>query len=111
MKLTRNKLKFIDLLGLGIATISNLAYTAEDFSYTYPELDYINLNIDLVGDSGSVLEDLDNGGGWGARGAFAIAHSWFVFAIYSITEADKSFIDDQNQFHRSNTDINRWACA
>jgi hypothetical protein len=68
---------------------------------------YVNLNIDEVGDSGSVLDDLDNGGGWAARGSYAFSPNWFAFGQYSVTAADVSFRDDQNQFFRSDTDINR----
>lgn len=107
MKLSIKKLIIITAFGSSIATITAFASAAEDLSYSYLELDYINLNIDEVGDSGSVLDDLDNGGGWGARGSFALAPNWFLFGQYSVTDADASFIDDQNQFFRSNTDINR----
>lgn len=106
-KLSTNKLSLITALGFGIATISISANAAEDLSYSYLELDYINLNIDEVGDSGSVLDDLDNGGGWGARGSFALAPNWFLFGSYSVTDADANFIDDTNQLFSSNTDINR----
>jgi len=106
-KLSTDKLSLITALGFGIATISLSANAAEDLSYSYLEIDYINLNIDEVGDSGSVLDDLDNGGGWGARGSFALTPNWFLFGNYSVTDADASFIDDTNQFFRANTDINR----
>jgi hypothetical protein len=107
MKFSINKLMLLTALGSSAAVLSAAADAAEDLSYTFLEIDYINLNIDEVGDSGSVLDDLDNGGGWGARGSYAIAPNWFVFGQYSVTDADTSFIDDQNQFFRSNTDINR----
>lgn len=107
MKLLATKLSVIGLLGLGITTIPVSASAAEDLDYTYLELDYINLNIDQVGDSGSTLDDMDNGGGWGARGALEIAPNWFVFGQYSITEADVGFFDDQNQYYSANTDIHR----
>lgn len=76
-------------------------------SYSYIEGDYINLNIDEVGDSGSVLDDLDNGGGWDVRGAFGLAPNWFAFGQYSVTDSDISFTDDLNQRFSSDTDINR----
>jgi len=107
MKLPSNKLNFISVLGFGIASLSFAANAADDLSYTYLELDYINLNIDEVGDSGSVLDDLDNGGGWGVRGSIALAPSWFAFGQYSVTDSDASFFDDLNQYFNSDTDINR----
>ena len=69
MKLPTYKLTFIGVFGFGIAALSLSANAAEDLSYTYLEIDNINLDIDEVGDSGNVLVDLDNGGGWGARGS------------------------------------------
>jgi hypothetical protein len=107
MNLSLSKVSLIAAFGCGIATLVATADAAEDLSYSYLELDYINLNIDEVGNSGSVLDDLDNGGGWGLRGSLEIAPNWFAFGQYSVTDADASFIDDQNLFFRANTDINR----
>lgn len=107
MNLPTNKLNFIGVLGFGLASLSLSVNAAEGLSYTYLELDYINLDIDEVGDSGSVIDDLDNGSGWGARGSFALSPSWFAFAEYSVTESDASFVDDLNQFFSSDTDIHR----
>jgi hypothetical protein len=107
MKLSLNKISLITALGCGVAAFTTSIYGAEDLSYTYLELDYINLDIDEVGDSGSILDDIDNGGGWGFRGSVEIAPNWFVFGNYSVTDADVSFLDDQNLFFRSNSDINR----
>lgn len=107
MIVSLNKFGLITALGFSLATLTTSAIAAEDLSYSFLEIDYINLNIDEVGDSGSVLDDLDNGGGWGARGSFAIAPNWFVFGQYSVTDADADFIDDENLFFSANTDINR----
>lgn len=100
-------LNFIAVLGIGLVSYSAFSVAAEDLSYSYLELDYINLNIDEVGDSGSVLDDLDNGGGWGIRGAYELGSNWFLFGQYSVTDADATFIDDQNLLFRAGTDINR----
>jgi hypothetical protein len=107
MHLPTNKISLITALSCAVATFSVTANAGEGLSYSYLELDYINLNIDEVGDSGSVLDDLDNGGGWGVRGAFELSPNWFAFGQYSVTEADANFVDDQNLLFRSNTDINR----
>jgi len=111
MQPTSTKLNLFSALGFGLASLSMSANAAEpanaDLSYTYLELDYINLDIDEVGDSGSVLDDLDNGSGWGADGSIELSPNWFAFGKYSVTKADASFVDDFNQFFRSNTDINR----
>jgi hypothetical protein len=107
MNLSANKISLIAALSCGIATFSMSANAAEGLSYSYVELDYITLNIDEVGDSGTVLDDLDNGGGWGVQGSFELSPNWFAFGQYSVTDADANFVNDQNQFFRSNTDINR----
>lgn len=107
MKLTPNTMNFISMLGFGIAALSFSASAAQELSYSYLELDYINLDIDEVGDSGDALDDLDNGDGWGVRGSYAFPSNWFAFANYSVTQADTSFTDDLNQSFNSDTDINR----
>ena len=111
MNLSRYSAHSKSKLWLGIATLAVLApataLAAEGLSYTYVEVDYINLDIDEVGDSGNLLGNFDNGGGWAGRGAFEFAPNWFVFGQYSVTDSDVNFIDDQNQFFRSDTDINR----
>ena len=107
MKLTSNKMNFIGMLGFGIAALSFSASAEQELSYSYLELDYINLDIDEVGDSGDALDDLDNGDGWGVRGSYALSPNWFAFANYSVTQSDTSFTDDQNQSFNSDTDINR----
>lgn len=107
MNLLQKKLNLIAVLGIGLVSYSASTIAAEDLRYSYLELDYINLNIDEVGDSGSVLDDLNNGGGWGIRGAYELGSNWFLFGQYSVTDADATFINDQNLLFRSSTDINR----
>lgn len=106
MNLSKNKISTITALTCSLAMVTISAKAADDLSYSYLEVDYVNLNIDEIGDSGSTLDDLDNGGDWGLRGSFELSPNWFAFGNYSVTDADASFIDDQNLFFSANTDIN-----
>lgn len=111
MRLTTKKPQLICKLAIGLCAVTLFApvtvLAAEGLSYSYLQLGYVNLNIDEVGDSGSVLDDIDNGGGWAASGSFALSPNWFAFTQYSVTDSDVSFTDDQNLSFTSNTDINR----
>ncbi|MEX0619065.1 MAG: outer membrane beta-barrel protein [Pseudohongiellaceae bacterium] len=79
-----------------------------EINYTYIEADYINLDLDALGDSDNFVEDIDDGGGWGVLGSFAISDSWFVFGSYSETEADASFIDDNEMLIPADSDAKRF---
>lgn len=103
--------KFI-VAGLAIFPLSSLA--VEDLSYTYIEADYINLDVDEFGEGGDFEDDFDNGDGWAIRGSygfdqspFGFADSWFIFANWSETEADSSFIDDTGVRFPAETDVVR----
>jgi hypothetical protein len=67
MRLTTKKLQLNCKLVAGICAFALLApvtvLAADTLSYSYLQLGYVNLNIDEVGDSGSLLDDKDNGGG------------------------------------------------
>ena len=111
MRLTTKKPQLIFKLATGLCAFTLLgpvtALAADGLSYSYLQVGYVNLNIDEVGDSGSLLDDIDNGGGWAASGSFAISPNWFAFTQYSVTDSDVSFTDDQSLYFNSNTDINR----
>lgn len=76
-------------------------------SYSWLELDYVNLDIDGVGGGNNIVDDFDNGGGFGVKGSLALGTNWFIFANYSDTEADVNFINDQKQFVPAETDIKK----
>lgn len=84
------------------------AMAAEDISYTYVQLDYIVQDIDAFEDDqvfDDVLEDVDDGSGFGIEGSFAFANNFFVFGKYSNTEADFTYIDDDGLFVPQGEDI------
>jgi hypothetical protein len=80
---------------------------ADDLSYTYLQADYINLDIDDVGDNGDVLDDFDNGNGYAVRGSFGFGNNWFVFGDYSKTDADVSFFDDLDMLQPGEADVKK----
>jgi hypothetical protein len=83
------------------------AWAAEGLSYTYAEVDYVNLDVDAFGDSGDFVDDFDNGGGFALRGSFAINSALFVFADFSETDADTNFVNDQGLRVPANQDVER----
>ncbi len=93
---------------LPIATASaQTTGTDGELSYTFLEVDYVNLDIDSVGDEGDFLDDFDNGGGYGFRGSFAFTPNFFGFADYSITDSDATFVDDEDVIFTSSQDVKR----
>jgi hypothetical protein len=78
---------------------------ADDLSFTYLEADYINLDIDDVGDDGNIIDDFDNGNGYAIRGSVKIGGDWFLFGNYSETDADVSFYDDEDMLQPANTEV------
>jgi hypothetical protein len=83
------------------------ATAAADLSYTYFEVDYINLDIDDFDDSDGLAEDFDDGDGWGLRGSFAFTPMFFGFADYSETDSDVTFTNDGTTFFSSSQDVAR----
>ena len=93
---------------IAICAISPIsAFAADDLSYTYLEADYINLDIDDFGDDGSALDDFDNGNGYGFRGSLGFDNNWFIFANYTVTDADITFFDDLNMLQPGNADVKK----
>ncbi|MEX1032676.1 MAG: hypothetical protein WDZ30_04900 [Cellvibrionaceae bacterium] len=99
------------IASLAIAPLS--AYGVDDLSYTYLEADFVNLDIDEVGDNDS-LSDLDDGNGIAFRGSygfdtspFGFADSWFIFANYFEAESDVTFVDDLGVVRPADTDVIR----
>lgn len=81
---------------------------ADDLSYTYLEADYINLDIDDVGDDGNVIDDFDNGDGFAVRGSLGLGNNWFLFASYAETDADVSFIDDLDMLQPGDAEVKKF---
>ncbi len=100
MKLYQSVLAGVLLLPAG-------AMAQEGLSYTWLELNYVNLDIDQVGDSGNFVDDFDNGGGFGVQGSLALSEDFFLFANYSDTESDVSFTNDAGFLIPGETDIRK----
>lgn len=83
------------------------ALAAADLSYTYFEVDYINLDIDDFNDNDGLVEDFNDGGGWGVNGSLAFTPMFFGFAGYSETDSDVTFTSDGTTFFSSSQDVAR----
>lgn len=68
-----------------------LAAAAQDLSYSYIEADFISMDIDGFNEDADLIEDIDDGTGFGVRGSLALSTHFFAFADYSQTEADFTF--------------------
>jgi hypothetical protein len=100
-------MKYQKLIATIFAVVPVAGMAADDLSYTYLQADYINLDIDDVGDNGDVLDDFDNGNGFAIRGSFGFGNNWFVFSDYSVTDADVSFFDDSDMLQPGNADVKK----
>ena len=81
---------------LGLQTIGASAQSRNpELSYTWLEADYLNLDVDDFDDDEDLIDDWDDGDGWGVRGSFAFTPNFFGFAGYSETDSDASFTDDE----------------
>lgn len=95
------------LLALGVCLIPVSAFAQDggDLSYTYVELDYINLDVDQPGEDEILRDDFDNGGGYGLSGSFALNENFFIYGDYSETEADFGFVDNSGAVIPGDTDV------
>lgn len=64
---------------------------AQELRYSYIEGDYVSLDIDGVDEGGNVIDDINDGDGWGVRSSLALSEHFFVFADYSQTQSDVTF--------------------
>jgi len=96
------------LLCTGLLTMPGFASAADDLSYSFIEGDYINLSIDPYDEDGTLLEDFDDGNGWGARASYAFTESVFVFGGYSAIDSETFFADDGDVLFVSDRDIKRF---
>jgi hypothetical protein len=76
-----------------------------DLSYTWLELDYSILDVDVFDDESGLVDDVDDGNGWGVNGSFAFTPMFFGFAGYSKTDSDVTFSDDDTPLITSSADV------
>jgi hypothetical protein len=91
------------LAGAGLVPAAGFA--AEGLSYTYGELDYINLDVDQPGEDTFPREDFDNGGGYKIDLSWALGERFFVYGNYSDTTADFNYRDQNDALLPGDTDI------
>ena len=73
------------VLGSVMLALAPLAALADDMSYSYVDLAYVETDIDGLGPSAD---------GFGVRGSIGFAENWFVFAEYSSQSVADVDIDD-----------------
>jgi outer membrane receptor protein involved in Fe transport len=97
----------------GIGTVGLMGLTpgigaaAEGLDYTYLQLEALGRDIDAFDEQEGVIEDLDDGGGWGLHGSYAFLPRFFVFGDYSDTESDVDFAGESVVPLPMDTDITR----
>ncbi len=84
------------------------ARPSKDLKYTYLELDYVNLDVDAFDDDEGLIEDFDDGDGFGVGASFAFTPTFFGFAGYSETDSDVTFIGDDNFPITSDEEVKRF---
>lgn len=89
----------------GLLSIPMISTAAEGLNYTFIELEYLNLDVDEPNESNVLDTDFDNGGGLGIDLSYGFTNRFFLYAAYSKTEADFSFIDNSNTFVPGRTDL------
>jgi hypothetical protein len=87
-------------------TLPLVAAAQEDLSYSYLEGDYVSLDVDGIDEQGNVIDDIDDGNGFGVRSSLALSSNFFVFADYSETNSDVTF-NSGTGILPQDTDINR----
>lgn len=80
----------------------------QNLSYTFLEIDYINLDVDDFDDDEGLIDDWDDGGGFGIRGSFAFTPNFFAFIGYSETDSDATYIDGDQVIYSSSQDLKRF---
>lgn len=83
-----------------------LSAAAQELSYTYLEADYVSLDIDGVDDDANLIEEIDDGNGFGVRSSVGLSSNFFFFADYSETNSDFTFNSGTGVLPQD-TDINR----
>lgn len=98
------------LLAAGFCLLPLAGLAAEDsdnLSYGYLEVDYINFDVDQPNEGSIFSEDFDNGGGYGVSLSVPLGETFFVYADYSDTESDFTFVDNTSTVVPGNTDLLR----
>jgi hypothetical protein len=101
-------MKRLNQLAIAVAAAGLLpaaGFAAEGLSYTYAEIDYINLDVDQPGEDTFPREDFDNGGGFKVDLSFALGENFFIYGNYSETEADFDYTDNTGARLPGDTDI------
>lgn len=99
-------MKRLNQLAIAVAGLLPAAgFAAEGLSYTYAEIDYINLDVDQPGEDTFPREDFDNGGGFKVDLSFALGENFFIYGNYSETEADFDYTDNTGARLPGDTDI------
>lgn len=73
------------VLGSLVLAAAPLAAMAEDMSYSYVDLAYVDTDFDAVGESAD---------GFGLRGSIGFGQNWFAFAEYASTSVQSVDIDN-----------------
>jgi hypothetical protein len=95
------------LTALAAALLPQLGSAAEGLDYSYLELEAIGRDIDAFDDNEGLIEDFDDGGGWGIHGSYQFLPRFFAFGKYSDTETDVAYASDNVFPLPANTDITR----
>ncbi len=100
--------KTVILLCTCLLALPGLTMAADDLSYSYLEADYINLSIDPFDKHGTLLEDFNDGNGWGGRASFAFTDNFFAFGGYSAVDSEAFFTDHGDVLFVSDRKIKRF---
>lgn len=99
----------IMLAGICLLPLTGFAADASDeLSYGYVELDYINFDVDQPNEDNIFSGDFDNGGGYGVSLSIPLGEAFFAYADYSDTEADFTFIDNNDVLIPGDTEMKRF---
>lgn len=88
-------------------TAPSTSFAAGDLSYSWLQVDYLNVDVDDFDGNDGLLEDFDDGNGWGVNGSLAFTPMFFGFAGYSETDSDVTFTSDGTTFLSSSQDVAR----
>lgn len=101
-------MKRLHLLLPALLLTSASVMAQEQFSYTWIEADFVNMEIDGYDSDDSISSNFNDGNGWGLSASYGFAPNWFIFTGYSSVQADVDFVNNQGQSFNSDTDINRF---
>lgn len=79
---------------------------AQELRYSYLEGDYISQDVDGIDEGGDLIDDIDDGDGFGVRSSLSLSSHFFVFADYSQTNSDVTF-DSGTGLIPQDTDVDR----